>query len=40
MSKYYEDDHASCYIHKFWIEDNPKIEMIRVTAVDTDCSNM
>ncbi len=40
MSKYYEDDHASCYIHKFRIEDNPKIEMIRVTAVDTDCSNM
>ena len=40
MSKYYEDDHSSCYIHKFRVEDNPKIEMIRITAVNTNCSSM
>ena len=39
-SKYYEDSHASCIMHTFEIEDNPQIEMIRITTVDTNCDNM
>jgi len=40
MSKYIEDDYSSSIIHGFKIEDNPKIEMIRITTVNSNCSNM
>lgn len=40
MNKYYEDSYSSCFIHGFFIEDNPEIEMIRITTKNSDCSNM
>lgn len=40
MSKYIEDSYSSCVIHGFEIEDNPDIEMIRITTVNTNCENM
>ena len=40
MGKRIEDSYSSCVIHGFTIEDNPKIEMIRITTVNTDCDNM
>ena len=40
MSKYYEDSYASCCFRGFRLEDNPSIHMIRITAVNANCSNM
>jgi len=40
MSKYIEDSYSSCVIHGFEIEDNPDIQMIRITTVNTNCENM
>ena len=40
IPKDYEDSHASCVICGFDIEDNPTIQMIRIIALDYDCSNM